>query len=213
MSSNPAWVAGAEARIIGRIHGQDCINVFHFGTNNEILDQTGLDQLLSQLATALADCVRTTLLPAVTQDYTFIGCDAKRIHPAVSDPVVATADAGEIGLRGPTSVSFAASLVNLRTGGGGRRGRGKKFLPPPGEADIATSSLDPAVTALLVQFCVCLAGKFLENATTPWRLVVYSKTNDAELGGNFDNSTRVVTQLSPSVNLAVMRSRKVHLGT
>lgn len=210
--SQVVWTAGAEARIIGKLHGQDCINVMHFATVNEILDQTGLDTLLNQLAEALSDCVRTALLPAVTSDYTWIGCDARRIHPTKSDPIVATANAGEIGERGPTSVSFASSLVNLRTGGGGRRGRGKKFFPPPGEDDITGSSLDPDLVALLIPFLTCLAGKFLENATTPWRLGVYSRTNDNEVGGTFDNSFRVVTQMTPSVHMAVMRSRRVALG-
>jgi len=206
------WAAGAEARIVGKLHGQDCINVFHFATNTVINDPQALDTLLLQLANALLDCARTTLLPAVTQDYTLVHCDAKQIAPVKSDPVFATANAGEIGELGATSVSFAASLMNIRTGGGGRRGRGKKFLPPPGEANITASNLDPATGLLLVQFGVCLAGKFLENATTDWRLGVYSPTTDKAVGGTFDNSFRVATAFNFSTSLAVMRSRRVHLG-
>jgi hypothetical protein len=207
------WPAGAEARIVGTLHGQDCINVIHFATNNEILDQPGLDALLLQLAEALADCVVNSLLPAVTSDYTFRYCDARRIWPEKSDPIVATANAGQTGDRGPTSVSFAATLVNKRTGGGGRRGRGKMFLPPPGEADITSSSLDPALVGILIPFLTCLAGKFLENATTPWRMGVYSPTNDAAVGGDFNNSFRVITQLTPSVDMAKIGSRRKRLGT
>jgi hypothetical protein len=207
------WPAGAEARIVGRLHGQDCINVLHFATNNAILDQPGLDALLLQLAEALMDCVRTSLLPAVTSDYQVLFCDARRIWPEKSDPIVATANADEIGLRGPTSVSFAASLVNKRTGGGGRRGRGKMFLPPPGEDDITASSLDPDLVALLVPFLVCLAGKFLENATTPWRMGVYSRTNDLAVGGDFNNSFREITQLTPNIDVAKMGSRRKRLGS
>jgi hypothetical protein len=207
------WPAGAEARIVGTLHGQDCINVLHFATNNEILDQPGLDALLLQLAEALADCVRTTLLPAVTSDYTWKFCDARRIWPTPSDPIVATANAAEVGERGPTSVSFAATLVNKRTGGGGRRGRGKMFLPPPGEDDITTSSLDPDLVAILIPFLTCLAGKFLENATTPWRMGVYSRTNDLAVGGDFNNSFRVITQLTPNTDMAKLGSRRKKLGT
>jgi hypothetical protein len=207
------WAAGAEARIVGQLHGQDCINVLHFATNQEVLDQAGIDALLLVLAEALADCVRTSLLPAVTQDYTWLHCDARRIFPTTTDPIVATANAGEIGERGPTSVSFAAMLVNKRTGGGGRRGRGKMFLPPPGEADITASSLDPALVALLIPFLTCLAGKFLQAATTPWRLGVYSRTQDLAVGSDFNNSFREITQMTPAVDLAKMGSRRKRLGS
>jgi len=206
------WAAGAVARIVGRLHGQDCINVFHFGTNAQGFDVQNPDALLLELAQALLDCALTTLLPAVTQDYTLVQCDAALIHPVKGDPVLATANAGAVGELGPTEVSFAASLMNIRTGGGGRRGRGKKFLPPPGEANITASSLDPATGALLVQFGLCLAGKFLENATTSWRLGVYSRTNDNAVNGTFDNSFRVATSFNFSTSMAVMRSRRVHFG-
>ena len=207
------WVAFAQGRIVGKLHGVDCINVFDFATNTTINDDDNLDDLLLQLAQALLECAVSTLLPAVTQDYTLVQCDAKRIHPTASDPIVATADAGSIGTRGQTSVSFAASLINLRTGGGGRRGRGKKFLPPPGEADIAQSHIDDDVLALLAAFAACVAGKFLgASPSTDWRLGILSRKNLTEVTGTWDNSFRVVTQLSPTTLMAKMGSRKIGHG-
>src|SRR5690242_9991744 len=113
------WAAGAECRIVGNLHGSQCINVFHFATNTVINDDDNLDDLLLQLAQAMLECAVETLLPAVTSDYTLVHVDAKRIAPVRSDPMIATAPAGSVGQRGPTSVSFAASLMNIRTGGGG----------------------------------------------------------------------------------------------
>jgi hypothetical protein len=208
------WVAGAQARIIGQLHGQETVNVLHFATNDEILDQDSLDTLLLQLADALKDCVLSTLLPGVTADWTFIKSDAKRIYPTASDPIVSTAPAGSVGELGATSVSFAASLLSIRTGGGGRRGRGRMFLPPAGEAQTANSNLDAGTLLLLAAFAACMAGKFLGSSpTTAWRLGVYSRTNDAGTGGTFDNSFRVATQLSPVAAVAVMRSRRVGHGS
>ena len=203
------WTAGAQARIVGEIHGQQTINVLHFATNAAILDEGELDTLLLDLAQALLECVISTLLPAVTSDWKVVQCDARRIAPAASDPIIATADAGSVGELSPSSVSFAASLVSVRSGGGGRRGRGRMFLPPPGESEVASSAIDPGTVVLITAFLTCLAGKFMgASPTTDWHLGIYSRKNDSEIAGTFDNSFRVATSLNPVVNLAVMSSRK-----
>jgi hypothetical protein len=203
------WVAGAQGRVIGELHGQQTVNVMNFATNAQINDPGQLDVLLLQLAEAMLDCVLTVLLPAVTQDWKAIRCDAKRIYPELSDPIVATAPANSIGQLGVTSVSFAASLVNLRTGTGGRRGRGRMFLPPPGEAQVASSSMDNATLLLITQYLTCVAGKFLGGApTTDWRLGILSRKDLSGVGGNFNNSFRIVASLNPVADIAVMRSRR-----
>lgn len=203
------WVAGAQARIIGELHGQQTVNVLHFATNSAIADEAELDTLLLQLATALLECTITTLLPAVSSDWKVIRCDAKRMWPSSSDPIVATADAGSVGELSATSVSFASSLVNVRTGGGGRRGRGRMFLPPPGEAQVSNSSIDPGTLVLITAFLTCLAGKFLgTGATTDWHLGIFSKKQFSGVGGTFDGSFREATSLNPVADLAVMRSRR-----
>lgn len=203
------WVAGAQARILGTLHGQQTVNVMHFGTNSQIADQAQLDTLLLQLAAAMLDCVLTVLLPAVTSDWTVISCDAKRILPTPSDPQIATAPANSIGELSPASVSFAASLVNIRTGGGGKRGRGRVFLPPPGEAEVAASGIDGPTLTLITAYLTCVAGKFMGvGATTDWKLGVLSMKRLSEALGTFDNSFREATNLNPVANLSVMRSRK-----
>lgn len=203
------WVAGAQARIIGEIHGQQTVNVMHFATNSAISDGGALDVLLLQLAEAMLACVIDTLLPAVSVDWKVIKCDAKRISPVVSDPILATAPADSVGELGVSSVSFTSSLLNLRTGGGGRRGRGRVFLPPAGEAQIANSAIDAPTLALITEFALCVAGKFLgSGATTDWRLGILSQKTLSGVGGTFDNSFREVTSLNPVADVAVMRSRR-----
>lgn len=203
------WVAGAQARIHGEIHGQQTVNVLNFGTNSAILDGPALDALLLQLAAALLDCVITTLLPAVSIDWRAVSCDAKRIYPVVSDPIIATADGGMVGEKSATSVSFAASLLSLRTGGGGRKGRGRLFLPPAGEAEILQSQLDSGTMTDLTAFAACLAGKFLgASPSTDWRLGVLSRVTAGPTNAAFDSGFRICTQLSPVQDVAVMRSRR-----
>lgn len=208
------WALGAQGRIIGRIHGQQTVNVMHFATNLVATDINQINAALERIVTALIECARTTLLPAVSSDWTLVRTEAHGIHPTRSDPIVATANAGEIGALSPTSVSFASSLLHIRTGIGGRRGRGRIFLPPAGESEINQSAIDPATGLLLVQFAACLAAKFGgPNPETEWRLGVLSTTDLKAQGGNFDNSFRVASQLTPGTIVAVMRSRKVGVGS
>lgn len=203
------WTAGAQARIHGTLHGQQTVNVLNFGTNSAILDGAALDVLLLQLAAALLDCVITTLLPAVTVDWTAVSCDAKRIYPTPSDPIVATAAASQIGGKSTTSVSFAASLLSLRTGGGGRKGRGRLFLPPPGEAEMTQSGIDAGTMTAIAAFAACLAAKFLgATPSTDWRLGVLSRKTAGPTNAAFDTGFRIVTSLNPVANCAVMRSRR-----
>ncbi len=208
------WVGGAQVRIVGSLHGSETNNVFNLATNDNINDPGTLDTILLALAQAMLDCAITTLLPAVTQDWTLVRCEARRIWPTPSDPIIATAPANSVGALGVTSVSFAASLVHLRSGVGGRRGRGRVFLPPPGEAQIAQSGIDGPTLALITDFLLCVAAKFMGAApTTPWRLGVFSRKTYSGVGGTFDNSFFVVSSLNPVARLAVMSSRKQGSGS
>jgi hypothetical protein len=207
------WVAGAQGRIVGSIHGQQTVNVLNFATNSAILDQGALDTLLLALATALLDCAFQALLPAVTSDWKLVSADARRIYPSSSDPLIQAAGANQVGALSATSVSFAASLVNIRTGSGGKSGRGRMFLPPPGEAEISASGMDSNTQNLLYVFTTCLAGKFMGvSPSEDWRLGVLSKKELAATGGTFDNSFRQATSLNIVANLACLRSRKVGHG-
>lgn len=207
------WAAGAQARIIGEIHGSQTVNVMHFATNTNVDDPGTLDTLLLQLAEALLDCAVQTLIPAVTSDWKLVRCDAKRIYQALGDPIVATAPANTVGQLSPTSVSFAASLVHLRSGIDGRKGRGRLFLPPPGEGEVTASDMDGPTAVAIAAFLACVAGKFLGNgATTPWRLGVLSRKDLNGNLANFNNSFRVVASMNPVVTLAKIGSRKKGRG-
>ena len=139
--------------------------------------------------------------------------EAKLEEPLKLDPVISTANPNSIGALGPTSVSFASTLVNLRTGGGGKSGRGKKFLPPAGEAQIANSAVDNPTLELITEYLLCVAGKFMgAGATDHWRIGVVSQKHRKAIGGTWINSFRAIKQMNPVAKVAVMRSRKVGLG-
>ena len=208
------WAAGAQARISGTLHGVQTMNVLHFATNTAVADATPPSPLLVSLVEAIVDCVLTTLLPAVTQDWTFDFVDAKFIfngggNAGFTDPVIQTPPANSHGALGPTSVSFASSLVNVRSGFGGRSGRGKMFLPPAGEAQTTNSQIDAGTEDLLVAFLTCMGGKFLGvSPSTEWRLGVLSRKLAGNNFANFNAGFFVASQLSPSANVAVLSRRK-----
>lgn len=207
------WARGARARILGTIHGQQTVNVLHFATNTQLNDGPQLDTELLALAAAILECVVDVFLPLVTSDWTVQQVQAQSIAPTLSDPVVASAPLASNGGGTSTNVGFASALINLRTGGAGRRGRGKIFLPPPGDAAITNGVIsDDAFFDGLTEMLTCLAGKFGDAGTTNWKIGVLSRENLKAAGGTFDNSFRLITQMTPSRTIACMRSRKIGHG-
>lgn len=204
----------AEVRVVGTLHGSECVNVWHMGSDQQFVDFEQWEGALLALAAAMLACVVEELLPAVTSDYRVVRVEAKMLSPTVTDYFVATASPENVGALGPTSVSFASTLVNLRSGRDGRRGRGRKFLPPPGEANMTNSLLDEPTLVQIADFLACVATKFIGGgATEPWRVGVLSRTDLGGLGGNFQSAFRPLVSMNPVAATAVLRSRKVGVGS
>lgn len=209
------WAAAVRARVVGEIHGSQTNNVLHFATNTQGWDDPAfLQNQLLLLMQALRDCVRDTLLPAVTSDWRMVRVEGNLIKPTVSDPVVVTGDLDDVGELSPVSTSFQCALVNIRARVGGRRGRGRMFLPPPGEAQIANSDIDGPTLALIALYLACVAAKFMgDGATTIWRLGVLSRTDAGANLANFDVGFREALSLNPVTTVSVLRSRKKGVGS
>jgi hypothetical protein len=203
-----------ELRLKGRIHGSQTINVFHFGTDAAAADDAALVALLAQLCVAVIECSVQQLLPAVTEDWFLEGADAKQLFPAVSDPIEVQAAAGSIGTRQAVNTSFESVLMRILTGGGGKRGRGRKFLPPPGDADITQSVLTAGDAAnFFAGFIACLVGKFIgAGATTAFRLGVLSQRHLQLTPNDYNGAFRAATQLTIETKITGLRSRKLGVG-
>jgi hypothetical protein len=118
-----------------------------------------------------------------------------------------------VGELSPTSTSFLSTLLNIKTGGGGKRGRGKTFLPPVGEGEITSSSIDPGTVTLVLAFVTCVIGKFVgANKTTDWFFGVLSKKNLNAAGGSFQTAFRKATTITVNNTVAKMGSRKKGVG-
>jgi len=208
------WTQGVRVRLLGRIHGQQTVNVMHFATNTQINDPAQRDALILALLIAVLDCVGQQLLPAVTSDWSCEGAEGIPIAPTPGDPVFKAADPGTVGTLSASSTSFIASLVEIRTGLGGRTHRGRVFLPPAGEAGTNNSLLIQSVMDELINFVACIAGKFMgAGATEPWRIGVLSRKLLAGSPANFDTAFTEATSLVPQQRAAIMGSRKLNRGS
>ena len=208
------WARGAQCRIIGELHGQQTVNVMHFGTDLVANDQGEVNTILLALVEAMRDCVVQFLLPSVTSDWRFVRTEAQMVFPTKTDPILATGTPLQVGELSPTSVSFSAMLVNIRSGFGGRRGRGKIFLPPPGESEIQTSLIDEPTLVLLAAFTACVAAKFMGAAPeSEWHLGILSIKDAGTPQAGFNAGFRLAASLNPSATVAKMGSRKVNHGS
>lgn len=205
------WAQGARVRVIGKIQGQDYVNVLHFATNTQIQDPQQLATLLTALATAILACLVQNLLQAVTVDFELKGVEAMDIFPTPSDPIFVAAPANSVGMLEAASTSFEATMINIRTGVGGKKGRGKNFWPPAGEAQTNNSTVGAVAVENFNDMIQCIVGKFIgAGATEDWRLGVLSRK---DMGippnpNNFNNAFREAISMDVNTNVALMSSRK-----
>lgn len=203
-----------EARVKGTLHGSETINVWHFGGANNPANNDALVLALTELANAIIQCVIDFWIPATTQDWTLEGVDVKRLWPTPSDPIEIAAPAATVGQRQAVNASFETIVLRLRSGVGGKRNRGRKFMPPPGDADITNSVMnsDP-VNDFMSQFILCMKNKFVgAGRSEEFALVVLSPTTLREQPNNYQASTVDVLHMIIEQRLTHLHSRKLGVG-
>lgn len=196
-----------EVVVEGTLHGSQCLNVYHFKGSN------GFSSLAGLIAEVL-DCVRTALLPALSVDYKLVAVRGKTIYPALSDEQILAGNAGDVGgVATESDVSFAAALLSMKTGLGGRQNRGRKFIAGIPESGISQSSLTTGELALLATFAACLISKFISGLSVhPYFIGVLRKkmikTGSTKLAA-FQPYVNIVT----SSVIATQRRRKKGVGS
>lgn len=200
-------MAVAQLTIVGRLHGQTTNNVMHFRNN---ASGAGLAALIADII----DCIRTALLPALSLDWQLIEVRAKEIHPFLGEDVVVAGVGTDIGAQSVGVPSICAGLIQIKTGFGGRRKRGRIYIAGLSEANTANSSLTPGEVTLLLAYATCLANKFLGGVGfTGWNLGVLSEKTRKEQPLAGDNVWFTeATALTVVDQVASMRSRRVGVG-
>jgi hypothetical protein len=201
-----------EVVIKGSQEGAAYRNVLHFRPEATVTDPNLIPHLLA-LAVAVGECFASALKPHLADEFVYVGTEARQIFPAVTDPQADATGAGVGGVGVGTLPSFNSMLVEKRTNGGGRRGRGRMFLPAPTEGDADGSSLAQDGIDHVTAFLTCLAGKFIGAGATADNLLVLLSKAEVAGGASIGNAVRDVTQLVPKTKVACLRRRKVGVGS
>ncbi len=209
---NQTTAAVARVRIVGSLHGSIVYNVLNFGTPDQVNDGDYTD-LLTQLATAVIDCVRSTLLPAVSSDYRLLKVTSQIVSTPKSDEHIQEALGTDVGALGAGDVSFVAGVMSIKTGRGGRSFRGRTFIAGIPEGGIEQSRLTPGQLTLLIAFAACLAGKFVGGqATNTWVLGVLSTVRNKVKLTSITAGFTPASQLVVTSQVGSMNSRKLGRG-
>lgn len=198
--------------IHGRIEGQLTNNVWYFAAASSIDD---VDERLIQ---ALWECFVETLLPVASSAWRVEKITYMRVSPTVGPeftfiPVGAAQGGGS----SESLPSFNSALISLRTLEGGRSKRGRTYLPGIPEDATIGSSLDPesAFWLALIQFCLCMAGKFLPQDPQPANSFIWT-VYSRKLGGATLPYQAVgftpVSDINAQSLIGSTRSRKVGRG-
>lgn len=199
----------AQATIVGRLHGQETNNVLHFGVNPAEI-------ALIQLAVIIVGCIVSSFRPMAGDDWSLEKITVRELWPNLSDPVDYIHNVSVAGTGLPSSPSFVANLMRMRTGLGGRSNRGRTFWPAVIENDVTSSRLTDAGYDRFVTFCNCLRDAFIkqgELAAPDFEIGVLSRTRAAAVGNTIETAFTPATSLTPVREVARMGSRRIGNGS
>lgn len=187
------------------LQGQQCFNVLNFEGTDIFLDR---DDLASAIKTSYF-----ILKNGLSVDLKFKEVRVKKIWPEAGDELIDSYANNSVGEGGAALPSFNAALVQLRTGVGGRSGRGRVYLPGLPEVSTTAGSLDSALQTFIVNWLVDMATRFIgEAVTSGFRWIVMSRKNFATTPGNKDSWRRYITSAVLVPPVSSMRSRKIGSG-
>lgn len=198
-----------QVTIAGTLHGQETNNVLHFGGN-------GAEPNLNQLLADVLDCIVTAFKPAASSEWTLTKVSGRPLFPTLGDPIDLFPTGTVTGTGLPAETSFSANIIRINTGLGGRRHRGRMFLPAVIANDVNQSKLTDNGIAKLVTFAACLVGKFIHLPDAidqkMWELGVLSRTTAKATGETIETAFTPATTLTPQRVVGVMRSRRIGHG-
>jgi hypothetical protein len=198
-----------QATIVGVLHGQETNNVLHFGGN-------GVDPALAALLADILDCIVTAFRPAASNEWALTKVSGRPLFPQLGDPIDLFPNAPVTGSGLPAETSFSANIIRINTGLGGRRHRGRMFMPAVIANDVNQSKLTDNGLAKLAAFAACLAGKFIAAPGAVdqkvWEIGVLSRTQAKAEGQTMETGFTPATVLTAQRVVGVMRSRRIGHG-
>lgn len=204
-----------QVRLIGRIDGQETNNVLHF----RLASGAGDTDVELHLIIVLINCFVTHVMPVLTSGFTFEMVKWKRVAPTLGiEHITIPAGTTTGGGNAAALPSFCSALLSIRTGLGGRRHRGRMYIPGIPENQTTNSTINVADPLMLglANFVACLVAAFIPGdpvGSNSWSMGVYSRT----LGGSSFPYSNLgftpITGIIPVAQVATTRSRKVGRGS
>lgn len=208
------WANISEAVIIGTVAGQEYRNVLHFGSDVQINDDS-FAVALNQLCDDINGNMISNILNATGATVQFTAIQAKVIWPAPSAAVeVAISVVPNTGRRaGDLLPSFNAQLIKKLTARAGRSFRGRMFLPPPVESDVAGNLITPEQHGRLITVTTDMTGAFIGgNRSSDFQLGVLQRHANGQPFPLAANALHDLIALNPVDLVAVLRRRKQGVG-
>lgn len=150
-----------------QLHGQRCLNVFHFMNQTEMTDAAIEDiinnRLLGEIAAYQSDEVLWTLItvqslwPVLTEGYQ----EAKSYPGGTAGEALPPANAG---------------IVSMRTGFGGKRNRGRKYIFGLGMNNVTNGEIDSTFLATIQGRWDTMQASFGPTGTEPLLWGILHKT-------------------------------------
>jgi hypothetical protein len=120
----------------GHLHGQLIENVFFLKAKN-----AGIPDF--EIADTVRDKIVNEIQKSVSEQMVFESCTVQEIFPTARDPFELTYN--KVGLQvGEATPSLVAAVISLKTGLGGRRNRGRKYVAGLLRDNIDQSLIDQA---------------------------------------------------------------------
>jgi hypothetical protein len=198
-----------QVAIKGRLHGQETINVIHFGTNT-------VNPAYLQLLLDIIDCLRVNRA-MFSDQHTVEKLTARELFPVPLDEIEQTPNPALTGSGLAALPSFNAALISLSTGLGGRSNRGRMFMPAVIAADVNNGKIISTGLPKWQAFITCMIGKFVgaadivDQKTFNW--VVLSRKNSGVNYATADVGAVRVRSAQIKDVVATMHSRKIGVGS
>jgi len=198
-------------RVYQACHGAQVVNVMHFVQDDPIPTRGALE-----LAQDYLTNMSTSMRGRASQNVSFQYVEVQSIVPFVGGPAIVNFPGGTTGSVSGSAVSATlAEVITIYSQRGGRRGRGRLFLPPPETSGASASGglWLPAQTTKTTAFAVALAARYID-ATKPigWALGVWSKASGPQFPPWTTSQFARATGLTVRTTIRTQRRRQVGVG-
>jgi len=183
-----------------RLGDQASVNVRHW----RVTTKAGTGATLASFLTTLAGTGLHAAYRALINDQAeYVGTDAQIIFPTLGVPTQSTTGAGSGDTSGDALPTQTSGLLTIRTSLGGRKNRGRLYVPFPTETDntsagAPTSTYQLALADLAAIFAVSYIGVGAGGNTNDLQPVILHRSN---------MTTTAVTSVTASAKWATQRRR------